>query len=590
MATDLNALFSRAEAAFRAGRLQDARRDLLVLRQAIDHPTVLHLLGLVERRLGHGAAAKVALERALALAPGDAQIPNNLGNVLADLGEDDAALRAYGNALAADPNFTEARLNQAIQLVRQDRLSEARQDLEAVLAANPKSAAAWRVLGGLERNAGNLASAAEAFDRALELEPGHRVALMGRGRIALERGEHEAASLFAAASAALPDDAPAVIGRAEALEAQGDPAAEHVLAGFVTRKPGEAEAQRVLARMRWEAGDAEGFTREIERALAARPADVALHRVMVETLAGADLFAQAADAARAARSRIAEAHEFALREAIHAGEAGDDGRAEQAFASVPAETPLRRVHEARHRLRCGEYERAQVLLDAEREADPASVAAWAFTGIVWRLLGDERAEWLHEQPSLVATRPLPLSMGEIEETAEMLRSLHRTRAFPIGLSLRGGTQTRGALLERSHPVFGWLGGALREVMGQHWAELPGPDERHPLLRHRRAAPAIVGSWSVRLTGAGFHVPHIHTLGHLSSACHFVLPPPEGPGDDGGWLEIGRPPTDLRLDLGPLFKIRPQVGMLALFPSTLFHGTRPFNQGERISVAFDAVAR
>jgi hypothetical protein len=35
-------------------------------------------------------------------------------------------------------------------------------------------------------------------------------------------------------------------------------------------------------------------------------------------------------------------------------------------------------------------------------------------------------------------------------------------------------------------------------------------------------------------------------------------------------------------------IRPHVGRLALFPSTLFHGTRPFSAGERMTVAFDVV--
>ena len=34
-------------------------------------------------------------------------------------------------------------------------------------------------------------------------------------------------------------------------------------------------------------------------------------------------------------------------------------------------------------------------------------------------------------------------------------------------------------------------------------------------------------------------------------------------------------------------IRPEEGMLALFPSWQWHGTRPFAQGERLTMAFDA---
>jgi hypothetical protein len=33
-------------------------------------------------------------------------------------------------------------------------------------------------------------------------------------------------------------------------------------------------------------------------------------------------------------------------------------------------------------------------------------------------------------------------------------------------------------------------------------------------------------------------------------------------------------------------IQPRPGLLALFPSTLFHGTRPFRAGERLTAAFD----
>jgi hypothetical protein len=61
--------------------------------------------------------------------------------------------------------------------------------------------------------------------------------------------------------------------------------------------------------------------------------------------------------------------------------------------------------------------------------------------------------------------------------------------------------------------------------------------------------------------------------------------PGGP----GWLELGNPPPGLAEGLGPLHAIRPLEGMLALFPSTLFHGTRPIHRGTRMTVAFDITA-
>jgi hypothetical protein len=98
------------------------------------------------------------------------------------------------------------------------------------------------------------------------------------------------------------------------------------------------------------------------------------------------------------------------------------------------------------------------------------------------------------------------------------------------------------------------------------------------------------SWSVRLAGSGFHFAHVHPGGVMSSACYISLP--EGMGEQDpqeGWLEIGRPPPQLKVDLPPIATVEPRPGRLVLFPSYIFHGTRPFKAGERLTVAFDVVA-
>jgi hypothetical protein len=41
-----------------------------------------------------------------------------------------------------------------------------------------------------------------------------------------------------------------------------------------------------------------------------------------------------------------------------------------------------------------------------------------------------------------------------------------------------------------------------------------------------------------------------------------------------------------VDLPPFRTIEPKPGRLALFPSYMWHGTRPFAEGERMTVAFD----
>jgi predicted 2-oxoglutarate/Fe(II)-dependent dioxygenase YbiX len=43
---------------------------------------------------------------------------------------------------------------------------------------------------------------------------------------------------------------------------------------------------------------------------------------------------------------------------------------------------------------------------------------------------------------------------------------------------------------------------------------------------------------------------------------------------------------LKLDLPSYAQIEPVPGRLVLFPATLWHGTTPFDRGERLTVAFD----
>jgi hypothetical protein len=185
---------------------------------------------------------------------------------------------------------------------------------------------------------------------------------------------------------------------------------------------------------------------------------------------------------------------------------------------------------------------------------------------------------------------LALTSSQLDEIAATLRTLHGERAPPIGQSVRGGTQTAGQLFLRSDPEIVMLTDALAAAIRQFFGSLPNADPRHPLLKHRDMGIAFGPSWSIRFTGSGHHAAHFHPNGILSSACYIALPDTlADPIEKPGWLEIGRPPPELRTDLGPLATFEPKPGRLVLFPSFLFHGTRPFTGGERLTVAFDLVA-
>ncbi|MCB2057096.1 MAG: hypothetical protein KDE30_04185, partial [Novosphingobium sp.] len=76
----------------------------------------------------------------------------------------------------------------------------------------------------------------------------------------------------------------------------------------------------------------------------------------------------------------------------------------------------------------------------------------------------------------------------------------------------------------------------------------------------------------------------HPQGWISAALYLAVP--EGLQGEAGQLALGESPADLGLNLPPHAMVNPRPGRIALFPSYMWHGTRPFGAGERMTIAFD----
>jgi hypothetical protein len=128
--------------------------------------------------------------------------------------------------------------------------------------------------------------------------------------------------------------------------------------------------------------------------------------------------------------------------------------------------------------------------------------------------------------------------------------------------------------------------AVVEAVQRHVEQLPEPRHLHPLLISKRSPISLAGSWSVRLTGGGRHVDHVHPSNWLSSALYVAIPSDQQRGNgEAGWLTFGEV-ADLGISLPPIRTVEPKPGRLVLFPSTMWHGTRTFGAGERLTIAFD----
>jgi hypothetical protein len=240
----------------------------------------------------------------------------------------------------------------------------------------------------------------------------------------------------------------------------------------------------------------------------------------------------------------------------------------------------------RHFLRTDRAEEALPVIDAELKG-PRAADAWPYAAIAWRIMGDERWDWLNGGQSVSVVDLLP-KLPPIERLAGLLRTIHKSQGEHLDQSLRGGTQTDGPLFSRIEPEIRALRSAVVEAIEDYVARLPSPLVGHPLLGQRRDRRIrFAGSWSVRLRQKGYHVPHVHPQGWISSALYIAVPSDTDHDSREGWLEIGRPRPELGVQVEPLAHVEPAPGRLVLFPSWMWHGTIPFPSGERMSVAFDA---
>lgn len=478
-----------------------------------------------------------------------------------------------------------AALGTGLALINADRAELLLPHAHRLAALHPTSAKAHQLLGLAARASGESLTAYEAFAAAAALAPRDALIAHSHARTALEAGL-PAASLFDAAAKLAPHDGGVILGSAAALFNEARPSEAALrLSTALASNPLWVEGHRSLAAIRAQMG--EDPLTGVTAALARAPEVPALHHLAIAIALQARDLERAEGAIVAACARLGAPVWLSLLAGHVASETGALGAADLHFAAAGAPVDAAAAwNHARHLIRKGEAAQAAALLEPMLNRSDAA-PLWPYVALAWRMTGDSRAQWLEGDARLVGVYDIGLEPSELAALTDHLRSLHVARADPLDQSVRGGTQTDGNLLLRVEPPIRELKARLLAIVARHIAQLPPPDRQHPTLPANRRPQRIAGSWSVRLANAGFHTDHVHPQGWFSSALYLALPETlgEGADDHAGWLSLGEA-RDLVPGLAPYRLIEPRLGRLVLFPSIMWHGTRPFPRGERLTVAFD----
>lgn len=471
---------------------------------------------------------------------------------------------------------------------------EARERFSAEVAGRHASdPRAWQVLGLAERGLQDSAAAHAAFAKAAGLAPSDPLIAHSLARTALEAG-FPAVALFDRARRLAPSDGAVVLGRAAAQAAQGAAAqARADLAALLGGNPGWIEGHLAQARLTAATAPGQDPVATLRAAIARFPRQAELWAAMVRILGEAERHDAALAALAEAARHVGDPPELRLLKGYVLGESGAPDKALAVLDGLPAAwRPHARLYRLRALIRLARLDDARALVEA---AEAASSGAddrdiWPYRSLIWRMTGDPRWQALEGDPRLISVHDLSDRI-DLNGLATMLRGLHRGSGRMLDQSVRGGTQTEGNLLARAEPEIRALRAALMDAVAAHVAQLPAPVPGHPVLLPTRGPVRVAGAWSVRLSDGGFHVDHVHQQGWLSSAFYVALPQgaggigQDGAENDAGWLAFGESRA-----LNPAFegfrKVAPKPGQLVIFPSTMWHGTRPFDAGERLTVAFD----
>lgn len=156
----------------RLDRLAEATASLHLATSLRDRDPAPHQdLGLVLRRRGLYGEATAAYRRAVELAPQSAEAQAALGELLELAGDDEEAAQCFDRAAQSGLDSESGWMSLARALMLRQEFAQAETQLRRGLAHYPGSDALTKFFGDVLVRQGRFAEAAEAFDRALALNP-----------------------------------------------------------------------------------------------------------------------------------------------------------------------------------------------------------------------------------------------------------------------------------------------------------------------------------------------------------------------------------------------------------------------------------
>ncbi len=513
------------------GRLGEAEAGYRrILEAQPNHAGALHYLGMVAGQTGAYDKAIELIGRAIEADGRPAEFHCNLAEAYRATGRLEEAAGAYRRALEINPGLANAHFALAELLREGDRLEEAKESLGRGLALAPDTPIAYCMLGDIARRRGDARSALDHYQRATGLAPDMVLAHNNLGSLLQKVGHlDEAVAAYRRAIGIDPGQARMHVNLGHAMKELGR--LDEAVACYRTAlrlDQGCAEAHFGLANARREAGEAEAAITGYERAIELDPDFTEAHSAYGVLLTELGRPAEAVD-------RFQRVLALAPRHV-------------RSYANLGLALAAQ-----------GLWEDVEAFFDYDRlvrrrrfDAVPGWDSLDRFNAAV--------ADYIHGRPDLMRDRP--------------------------SVATKGGSQTENILLD-DHPVTRRLESMVREFYRDYLAATPA-DGADPYF-DRPPASWFVKANAVVLTSNGYQDPHIHPVGFCSGVYYVRIPETVKAAVDSeaGYIRFGKAAPGAVPDRTRYVSVKPEEGLMVMFPSYFWHGTIPFESDQdRICVAFD----
>ena len=582
------------------GRWAQAESHLLqALESEPEDTQALRLLGTVYHLSERGPQALVQLEKAHDLDPHNLSTLLNLGSVYLSAGRSSAAEQCFEKVIEIDPTCADGHFNLGLAMQGKDQFAAAEKHYTSALEHDPEALDVAICLATLYANQGQQQSCIDRSRQILSLDAQHLAArvlllnaLLALGHLA----EADQALAQTPAPVAGHLQIQAIAGTLHARNGRLEQAAKAFQAA-ITGGDTRAQTALNLARCQLESGDS-ALAIEVLRTLIAQHGDVAeAHALLGLALRDSGDAAAALSAYESALHIEPNGVHFMTAKAMLLYELGRNEHAEQAIDAAIAIAPsVVSPHLLRLEKRIANADISGALLTCEQYLQRASrdCSMLAAKPLLLHALGQEQAaKALLDYEALLSMTTIAAPDGFAGLAAFNTALVDHLLAHPSLSRHNAASKATQHGQQSGNLLFGNRGPfeAFEELLwqsAQRYVDELVPDPAHPF----RANPpplAALYAWAVVLGRAGHQTPHIHPTAWLSGVYYPKVPAiVEQTHTQQGWIEFGAAPPELAMQpAAPTRRIKPQEGLLLLFPSYFYHRTVPFDSDDtRISIAFD----